>query len=279
MATEHTARPAARSLRGNTPVTPSRPIRLFSTDLDGTLLGNADAALRFTGQWLALERHRRPLLAYNTGRTVADTRSLVAARQLPEPDFIIGSVGTEFHHAFADFGAEFSARFAKGWDAAVVDEIVASIPGIRRQPADKIHPYKSSWFWVRARREEIERLEQRLSSAGIEANLIYSCRYFLDVVPRHGGKGSALEWLCSRLGIPLAEVIVAGDTGNDSSMFLLPEVRGIVVENALPELLATTLSPRTFVARQPMADGVLEGLGHFGVFTTADDDSAAALRR
>jgi hypothetical protein len=32
-------------------------------------------------------------------------------------------------------------------------------------------------------------------------------------------------------------VLVAGDTGNDSSLFLLPRVRGIVVENAQPELI------------------------------------------
>ena len=67
--------------------------------------------------------------------------------------------------------------------------------------------------------------------------------------------------------IALRDVVVAGDTGNDSSMFLLPDVKGIVVENALPELLSAALNQQTFVARSAMADGVLEGLAHFGVLS------------
>jgi hypothetical protein len=45
-------------------------IRLFSTDLDGTILGNPEAAWRFGEAWQALPLARRPLLVYNTGRTV-----------------------------------------------------------------------------------------------------------------------------------------------------------------------------------------------------------------
>jgi sucrose-6-phosphatase len=242
-------------------------IRLFSSDLDGTLLGHPEGAARFAEQWSALPPRRRPLLAYNTGRTVADTRALIAARHLPEPEFIIGSVGTELHDSLYNRGPEFRAQFRTGWDLEAVDQIIAATPGVRRQPPECMHPLKSSWYWVRARREDVAELEQRLQAAGIDAAVIYSCRYFLDVVPKNAGKGAALAWLCQRLAIPLAHVLVAGDTANDSSMFLLPQVRGIVVENALPELLAATLDRRVFVAQQPMADGVLEGLAHFGVIT------------
>jgi hydroxymethylpyrimidine pyrophosphatase-like HAD family hydrolase len=63
----------------------------------------------------------------------------------------------------------------------------------------------------------------------------------------------------------LNHVLVAGDTANDAGMFLLPGVKGIVVENALPELRSATLTRQPFVARSAMADGVLEGLAHFGV--------------
>jgi sucrose-6-phosphatase len=240
-------------------------IRLFSTDLDGTLIGNPEAAWRFTEQWILLEPQRRPLLVYNTGRTVADTQALIAARHLPTPEVIIGSVGTELHDSLYNRGTDFRAQFGQNWDLARVEEIVAATPGVKRQPADLRHEFKSSWFWVRARREDVEDLERRLRAAGIEAAVIYSCRYFLDVVPRRGGKGQALAWLCQRLSIPLQHVLVAGDTANDTAMFLLPGVSGIVVENALPELLAAVVNERTFVARQPMADGVVEGLAHFGV--------------
>ncbi len=65
--------------------------------------------------------------------------------------------------------------------------------------------------------------------------------------------------------MPLENVLVAGDTGNDSSLFLLPGVHGTVVENAQPELIEAVVPVPTFNATRVMADGVLEGLQHFGV--------------
>ena len=245
-------------------------IRLFSTDLDGTILGNPEAAWRFTEAWESLPAARRPLLVYNTGRTVADTQSIVAARQLPTPEFIIGSVGTELHHTLYNWGGEFSAQFTARWNLERVEEIVGSIPDVKRQLATgACHPFRSSWCWTRARPEELGKLEQQLAGAGIAASVIYSCRYFLDIIPARAGKGRALIWLCQRLSIAMPEVLVAGDSGNDSAMFQLPGVNGIIVENALPELLAAAHGGRTYVARRPMADGVLEGLAHFGVLASA----------
>jgi sucrose-6F-phosphate phosphohydrolase len=252
------------------------PIRLFSPDLDGTLLGNPEAAWRFTERWSALDRGRRPLLAYNTGRTIADTQALVATGHLPEPDFIIGSVGTELHDSLYNRSAEYRAQFGEGWDLPLIDAIVGAVPGIRRQPAESSRAFKSSWHWVRAPRTELENLEARLRCDRLQVLVIYSCRYFLDIVPARAGKGNALAWLCQRLSISLSNVLVAGDTANDTTMFLLPGVRGIVVENALPELLAATVKSSIFVARQPMADGVLEGLTHYGVLAGATANSRPA---
>ena len=250
-------------------------IRLFSADLDGTLLGNPEAAQRFTHAWESLNRGRRPLLVYNTGRTVANTLGLVAAGVLPEPDYVIGSVGTELHDFLYNRADEFRSQFGDGWSLQKIDEIVSTTPGIRRQPVECQHPFKSSWHWIRARREDIDQLETRLHRAGLQVTVIYSCRYFLDIVPACGGKGQALAWLCKRADIPLEHVLVAGDTANDTSMFLLPGIRGIVVENALPELLGAAPKHAVYVARQSMADGVLEGLRHFNVLDDLPSRTAA----
>lgn len=242
------------------------PIRLFSVDLDGTLLGNPESAQRFKETWESLARDTRPLLVYNSGRSLKDTRALIAARKLADCDYIIGGVGTEFFDAKNPGDVpEFVAQFGEGWNLPLVEQIVSATPGVERQPPEFLHPYKSSWYLNRANRAQIDALTQRLADAGLHVTVVYSSLRHLDVLPSRANKGNALAWLCRRINVPLEHVLVAGDTGNDASMFLLPGVQGIVVENAQPELFEAVVKLPAFVATKVMADGVLEGLKHFGI--------------
>lgn len=243
-------------------------IQLFSTDLDGTLLGNPESVRRFASAWAALPDAARPLLCYNSGRLVADMRALVADGVLPAPDYYIGGVGSEIAPGLplgAPALAEFSAHLAAGWDRALAESVVAAVPGARPQPAAFQHPYKSSWFLERASPALIDEIRARLAGAGLAVQVVYSSSRDLDVLPAGATKGGALRWLCRRLGIDLSAVVVAGDTGNDASMFLLPGVKGVIVENALPELFAATVDIPAYTSRLVMADGVLDGLRHHGV--------------
>lgn len=242
------------------------PVRVVCTDLDGTLLGSPIAAERFAANWSALPEPERPRLIYNTGRTLRDVESLVAARRLPAADFVIGAIGTELGGAGPSTEREFHDRLWQDWNRLHVDRIVRDVPGVRPQALAYLNVHKSSWIWERATSSELERLRNGLHNAGLRANVIYSCRQFLDVVPITAGKGLALGWLCARLGIDLHEVVVCGDTANDAAMFELPGVRGIVVGNALPELLSSVRDRDVYVAAGWMAEGLIQGLRHFGVF-------------
>lgn len=255
------------------PAAPS--IRLFASDLDGTLWGNPESVLRFKQAWEALKGEHRPLLTYNTGRSVQDVLSLCQNRRLPMPDYIIGGVGTELYNCREQRSVpEFAAQFGEGWDLPKIEAIMSAEPGVERQPPEFLHPYKSSWYLHRADRKKIDELRRDFATAGLDVIVVYSSLRDLDVLPRHAEKGNALAWLCRRLEIPLRQVLVAGDTGNDSGMFLLPEVQGIVVENAQPELFEAVVKLPVFVSRQVMADGVLEGLKHFRVIPTVPPPTA-----
>ena len=72
-------------------------IKMFSTDLDGTFLDEIESMNHFRKLWAALKPEDRPLLCYNSGRLVYDVKQLVSVRILPEPDYIIGGVGTSLY--------------------------------------------------------------------------------------------------------------------------------------------------------------------------------------
>jgi sucrose-6F-phosphate phosphohydrolase len=239
-----------------------RLIKLFCSDLDGTLLGNQEAIERFNKTWSRLRE--RPLLCYNSGRLVDNMLRAIQDELLPQPDFLIGGVGTQIYDCRENRPvAEFEKHLQMGWNLARVEKIVESFPGITRQPAEYLLPHKSSWFLDNAVVADV--IRRRLEQAGLAATVVHSHGYDLDVLPAGGGKGHALKWLCERLDIPLKQVVVAGDAGNDSNMFLLPEVCRIVVGNALPELRESVAHLETFNATRRFADGVLEGLAHFKV--------------
>lgn len=262
------------------PVSCPPAIRLFSTDLDGTLLGNPESTQRFKATWLALTPETRPLLVYNTGRLVDDLRRFVDNGTLPAADYYIGGVGTQvFDVQTGRMLEELHAHLAEGWNLATVREITARFPGVRPQPDEFQHEFKSSWFLDRASPTAIRDLKRLLADAGLKVKLVYSSGRDLDVLPRNATKGGALTWLCARLAVPLDTVLVAGDTGNDASMFRLPGVRGIVVENALPELFEATVDVPTYSARQIIADGVLEGLCHYGVVCILPTKEKTRLKR
>ncbi len=257
------------SLRPRTMTEKRSAIRLFSSDLDGTLLGNPEATERFRAAWDALPKRDRPLLAYNSGRLVDDMRELVDAGRLPAPDFLVGGVGTQIHDFAKRRDLEgFTRTLADGWDLKRIREVFRRFPEARPQPAEFLHEFKSSWFLDAAAPERLDAIRTALLATGLDVHLVYSSQRDLDVVPRAATKGGALAWLCRHLKIPLEQVVVAGDTGNDGSMFLLPGVKGILPENAMPELLEATVGVRLHHSVDVFADGVLDGLRHFGVIAS-----------
>lgn len=240
-------------------------IKLFSTDIDGTLIGKPDALDRFNASWKAAPKKSRPLLCYNTGRLLDDMLELIKRGDLICPDYLICGVGTMIY----DYNKktkvkEFMNILEEGWNRDKVDQIVRGIGNVTIQPQHFQNPYKSSWYYMNATSEQISELEALLEKEKLDVNVVYSSDRDLDVLPKYANKGNALTWFLKHIGIKPGEVVVAGDTGNDSAMFRKKHIRGIVVGNAQPELHESTVGLDVYRAEGVCADGVLEGLLHFG---------------
>ena len=62
-----------------------------------------------------------------------------------------------------------------------------------------------------------------------------------------------------------SNALVAGDSGNDSAMFDMEDIKGIVVANAHEELYKYTKYRQIYHAEKDCGDGVIEGLVYYGI--------------
>jgi sucrose-6F-phosphate phosphohydrolase len=232
---------------------------LLVSDVDGTLLGD-DRALERFARWCG-ERRGQLALAYSSGRFCKSIAESVHHTQLPQPDAIIGGVGTEIClYPAGDLLGEWSARF-EPWYPETVRAALADFDELELQPAELLSRYKISYYVYDAAAELLERMAGALATAGLRAKLVYSSARDLDVLPAAADKGAAAAFLAEYWNLPHQRVLVAGDSGNDLAMFQ-QGFRGIIVANAHGEL-AELDSPRVYKSHRPYADGVLDGLQYW----------------
>ncbi len=241
---------------------------LFVTDLDNTLVGD-DSALLELNQQLAKHRERyHSKIVYATGRSLYLYRLLAEAKSLLPPDALITSVGTEmyFDQNQQQSDPEWSKILAQGWNREAIVKIANQFEHLQSQPKSEQNPFKISYYLAEAvANETITRLKAALMAQGYGIKLIYSAGQDLDLLPKNGDKGLAVQFLRQRWEIPPEQTIVCGDSGNDISMFEGLE-KGLIVSNAKPELLQwyeTNRDKNHHLAHSPCAGGILEGLKHF----------------
>jgi sucrose-phosphate synthase len=93
-------------------------------------------------------------------------------------------------------------------------------------------------------------------------NMIYSHDQFLDILPYRASKGKAIRYLSYKWGIPLKNILVSGDSGNDEEM-LRGEPKAVVVGNYSHELDALKGNRRIYFSDASCAGGIIEGIAHY----------------
>jgi sucrose phosphatase-like protein len=233
---------------------------LLVSDVDDTLLGD-DAALERFANWHN-EYASQIKLVYASGRFVDSLLDSLRDTKLPTPEALIGGVGTEIiQHPTGDMFCGWLDRLEDDWDPEKVREIMAREPGAEYQPLELQSNYKVSYFLHDASRQQLDAISQKLAGAGVRADLIYSSNRDLDVVPASVNKGTAAAFLAQRWEYAPDNVLVSGNSANDAELFRQGFL-GVVVANAHDELKALA-GPRVYIAGQPYAAGVLEGIEHW----------------
>ena len=241
---------------------------LFVTDLDHTLVGD-DAALASLNE--KLDHHRQQYgtkIVYATGRSLYLYRQLTTEKNLLPPDALITSVGTEvyFNPQEAIFASEWAEILSQGWNRDKIADIAANYSALTPQPESEQNPFKISYYIsASAAKELLPKLESELVDRDLEIKLVYSDSKDLDILPRNGDKGLALQFLRDTWKVSAQKTVACGDSGNDIALFR-GEEKGIIVGNAKPELrqwYQENENETLYLAQAHCAGGILEGLEYF----------------
>jgi len=240
-------------------------MKLLATDVDNTLTGDRAAYQRLV---ILLSANRNVTIAYVTGRDKIQTFEIMDAECLREPDYALCNVGTEVYVG-PDYRRDdsWTRHIDRHWDRLEVQEALAPIPYLFQQ--SRQFEFKQSYHLFHKADVVIPEIHERLDEIGIEHKVIYSSGTDLDVIPAKAGKGEAVDYVRKRLRIRKKHVLAAGDSGNDIGL-LSAGFLAVVVGNHKAELNTDALPKDVYWAHANYAEGVIEGIQHFGFLKTAD---------
>ncbi len=235
--------------------------RLLVSDIDNTLTGDAEALQALIG--MLHQANGLVALGVATGRRLDAALRLLKEWEVPVPDVLITSVGTEIY-----YGAQrtedkgWQHHIGHRWEPARLREAMRDIPGIKLQPKEEQRRHKISYFIDPERAPTIREIFRHLRRKDLHVNLVYSHQAYLDLLPMRASKGQALRYLAMKWGLAPERCLVAGDSGSDEEM-LSGNTLGVVVGNYSPELERLRGKPRIHFATGRNAWGVIEGLRHY----------------
>lgn len=239
---------------------------MFVTDIDGTLIdqeGPRNGLEELKG--LLAERGDRFAFAVASGRSLEKIRDILTKHAVPVPDIVIGSVGTSIQYGFDErlVDKAWEQRIDYAWDPARVRDALRGIRGLELQAAEDQTRYKVSYVIRDPATVNRRKIEAALGPRLVRnSSIVMSGEIYLDILPNRASKGKAVRYLCRKWSIPMRNVIVSGDSGNDLDMFT-GMASGIVVASGDKQLEALRGIKRVYFAGRRSAAGILEGFDHF----------------
>lgn len=233
------------------------------SDLDGTLVDKD----KFNGlnelkQWIG-DKKDKIVFGVASGRNKEITKQAFSDYNLPYPDILICSAGSEIYYTdklIPDNGWESHIEYQ--WKRKELANALNKFPGLRLQEDDAQWKFKISYYVDNNfTDDDVADLYKYLDDKKLRAKILLTENHYLDVLPFRASKGSAVRYLSYKWKIPMEHIITAGNSGNDIDM-LKGKAKGIVVANYSPELEGLRKNKLIYFSKNNLSEGVLEGIKH-----------------
>ena len=257
--------------------TPNSPIKLLSTDFDGTVVNHAAVPPVAPEFFAALEkmRERGVVWAINTGRVLWHIEEGLREAKFPiEPDYVLTSEREVFHRgpdgAWQDYG-EWNARCLQAHDELFTKAgtLLADIEEYLAKHT-KAHPiYEGNRLIGLAAEtdEEMDRIGDFLARECARVPGFHFMRNSIYVRFCHEAysKGTALGELARLTGLSREQIFAVGDHYNDLPMLDGRHARWVACPgNAVDAVKRAVREADGFVAAGDCSVGIVEALRHFG---------------
>lgn len=234
--------------------------RLIVTDLDNTLIGDAESFSKFKK---LISENSHIGFGISTGRRLEKTLEIVEELNLPTPDLLDTDAGTQLHYGqqlTADRSWRKSIGFA--WKPDEIRKTLEPLEGVELQADVEQSEFKIGYKLDPGTSTSVGRIKKLLRSAGLRARVILSLGTFVDIIPVRGGSDLSMRHVLWKWGFKPENVLVAGDSGNDAGM-LVGRTLGVVVANHGKELERLKNHPRIYFSKSSHAAGILEGIDYY----------------
>ena len=237
---------------------------IFSA-LDNTLLGDNEGLQQFVK--VIREQRKKFLFGIATGRRLDSVLSILKTHQIPMPDILITSLGTEIYFApqlIADVAWEYHIDHL--WTPQVIKRVLGRLPGLTPQAKSEQSHFKISYFYDSNLAPPMDEILTLLRQQELSVNPTLSFGQFLDITPARASKGQAVRYVARQWNIPLEHILVTGGSGGDEDM-LRGNTLGVVVSNRHQEELSIlSNTAQVYFAEGAHAWGILEAIEHYRFF-------------
>ncbi len=239
--------------------------RAVFSDLDKTLLGDRGPLKKFIE--LVEANRKRMTFGIATGRRLDSALRVMREYDIPRPDVLITSLGTDIYYAPSlTQDVTWRSHIDHLWNSWAVKRLLSDLPGLELQPKRERGKYKISYYYDPALAPGLEEIEILLRQNEQTVNMTLSFGQYLDIVPVRASKGAALRWFAAGWDVPLERVLVAGGSGADEDMMRGNTLAVVVANRHHEELSSLTDIDRVLLAKKSHAAGILEAIDHYDFF-------------
>lgn len=238
--------------------------RAFVSSLDKNLMGNAEALEKLKN--LLYKHRKQTLFIIATGRRLDSALKLLKAHNIPIPDVLISSSGTEIHYApKLTLDTAWEKHIDFHWTPHKIRRILSLKPGLSIQPKHEQNRFKVSYFYNEDS-ANLEAIKQRLHQEEQTVNVQLSFNQFLDILPIRASKGLALRYIVERWQIPLERTFVAGGSGSDEDMMRGNALAAVLANRSQEDLSQLIDIDRIYFTKASYEEGILEALAYYDFF-------------